>query len=186
MEIYDGTDWRVVMTWDKDAENWEDLRFPVQGINPPGAATDPARDNSDGTLLFESGKTEVIAGIAQVPHGWDKETDISPHIHWCPTNTNTGNVVWRFEYEIENIGGTFTGYTSDDITVAADGTAEKHQIDSFTDITMTGFNESCIMKWKISRIGGDGADTYNADARLLEFDIHYQVGKLGTATEIPS
>lgn len=26
---------------------------------------------------------------------------------------------------------------------------------------------------------------YGAVARLFEFDFHYQVGKLGTATEIP-
>lgn len=50
---------------------------------------------------------------------------------------------------------------------------------------MTGVLESAIMKWKISRIGDDGTDNYAAVARLLEFDIHYLVGKPGTFKEIP-
>ena len=36
---------------------------------------------------------------------------------------------------------------------------------------------------KLSRIGGDASDTYGADARLLEFDIHYQINTLGSELE---
>jgi hypothetical protein len=41
-----------------------------------------------------------------------------------------------------------------------------------------------MMHWKLSRIGGDGTDTYTADARLLEFDIHYEVDSMGSSEEL--
>lgn len=34
-----------------DGNNFEDLRFPAQGINPPGAVSDPTRDTNDATFF---------------------------------------------------------------------------------------------------------------------------------------
>jgi hypothetical protein len=179
----------VVSLIDKDAENWEDLRFPVQSIDPAGSTAPASRDNNDGTLTFSASAINIIAGVAQMPHNWLRGTAIRPHIHWCPTTTGSGNVYWRFEYEIQSVGGTFTGYGSPINTLdAADGTAEKHQIHNLytTELVMTVIKESSIMKLRISRVGNDGTDDYPAVARLLEFDIHYRVGKPGTESEIPS
>lgn len=50
---------------------------------------------------------------------------------------------------------------------------------------MTGYKESTMIAWQIRRNTAATADNYGAVARLFEFDFHYQVGKLGTATEIP-
>ena len=188
IELYDGSDWQVVSLLDKDAENWEDLRFPSQSIDPVGSTAPATRDNNDGTITFSASATNIIAGIAQMPHNWLRGSAIRPHIHWSPTTTGSGNVYWRFEYEIVNFGDAFTGYTTINTLDSADGTAEKHQMHNLysTEIAMTNFKESSIMKWRISRIGGDGTDTYSAVARLLEFDIHYRVGKPGTESEIPS
>ena len=47
---------------------WDDLRFPAQGINPIGAAGDPDRDSTTGLFLFDSGLTETLAGVSQMPH----------------------------------------------------------------------------------------------------------------------
>ena len=166
-----------VMSFEGDATLWEDLRFPVQSINPPGAASDPDRDVTDGTFLFDKNGTEILMGIAQTPHSWKLESSLYPHIHWCPTDTDTGDVLWRFEYDIAKINGTFSGaYTSIDILDAGDGVSEKHQVAEFAALSMTGYDDmSTIIKWRISRIGGDDTDTYNNDARLLEFDIHYEM-----------
>lgn len=172
------------ITFEGNATIWDDLRFPVQAINPPGAASDPDRDTGDGTFLFDNGSTEILMGIAQMPHSWKLESNINPHIHWCPTNTDTGDVRWRFEYDIAKVNGTFAGaYTSIDVDDAGDGTAEKHQRAYFAAVSMTGYDTiSAIIKWKISRIGG--SDTYNADARLLEFDIHYEMDTIGSREEL--
>ena len=49
---------------------WEDLKFPSQGINPPGAASDPTRSTATGLLRFSGVNDNVIAGLAQMPHAW--------------------------------------------------------------------------------------------------------------------
>jgi hypothetical protein len=36
---------------------------------------------------------------------------------------------------------------------------------------------------RLFRFATDSSDTYTADAHLLEFDIHYQVQRLGTTAE---
>jgi hypothetical protein len=163
---------------------WDDLRFPAQGINPAGAPSPPTVDTADGTLVFSASATNIIAGVAQFPHHWKEGSTINPHIHWCPSNTDTGNVLWRFEYEVQNIGGTFAGFTTVDTLEAGDGTAEKHQVHSLGTISMTGKTLSCMMKWRVSRIGGDGTDTFTGTARLLEFDIHYEIDSLGSRSEM--
>lgn len=169
---------------------WEDLRFPTQGINPLGTASPPSIDTADpygGTFLFDPASTEVIAGIAQMPHEWKAGTAIHPHIHWMPTDAGAGDVAWRLSYQIADIGEDFPAVlTTAGIEVdAADGSAVKHQIHFLTNIDMTGYKESCIMVWKIERVGGDGSDTYAADARFLEFDILYEISKPGTTDPNP-
>lgn len=164
---------------------WDDLRFPVQGINPAGSAAPPTVSNVDGTLEFSASTTNIIAGIAQLPHSWKTGTAVEAHIHWCPTNTNTGNVFWRFEYEIQPINGVFVGYgTPADTLDAGAGVAETHQIHELAEIDASGITTvSAIIKWKLSRIGGDATDTYNAVARLLELDFHYQIDGFGSQEE---
>ncbi|MDB4786310.1 hypothetical protein OAG36_01100 [bacterium] len=167
-----------------EESNWDDLKFPATAINPPGAASDPDRDSADGTLLFDAGGTELVVGIAQLPHAWREGSPLRPHVHWAPTDANSGDVLWRFSYDIANVNGVFAGsYTDMDILAAADGNALKHQIKGFGDLYMSSYTLSCIIKWKLARIGGDGTDTYSADSRLLEFDIHYEADSVGSGLE---
>lgn len=162
--------------------NWDDLRFPAQGINPPGQPSDPNVSTTDGSLIFSASNTNIIAGIAQMPHGWAEGTTIKPHIHWYPVNTNAGDVLWRFEYEIISMGDVpAQDYTADDLVVSTD--VGKYSIDGFSDLTMTGRQVSDLIAWKVSRIGGDALDTYAGTAHLYEFDIHYQIDSLGSERE---
>ena len=51
---------------------------------------------------------------------------------------------------------------------------------------MTGKRESCMICVKFRRLPSHASDTYAADARFLEFDIHYQSNKDGTEDEYPA
>lgn len=107
-----------------------------------------------------------------------------PHVHWSPTSTHTGNVLWRMEYKIADVGGIFPGsFTPLDVLDAGDGTADTHQLASFAEIAMTGKTVSCMMLILLSRIGNDGTDTYTGTAKLDEFDIHFQVDGFGSNYE---
>ena len=62
-------------------------------------------------------------------------------------------------------------------------TANEHLITAFTDISGAGKQISDMLILRLSRLGSDAADTYGADARLLEFDIHYQRFGFGSREE---
>ena len=159
---------------------WDDMKYPASGINPPGAASDPTRDTEDGTFVFSASATNIIAGGALMPHSRKIGTIIEPHIHWSPTTTGAGNVVWRFEYTVASVGNVFPAYTVVDVVAAAGGVAEKHSVLSFGSLTMADDALGSMLKWKLSRLGADAADTYADTARLLEFDIHIQIDGFGS------
>ena len=170
---------------------WDDLRFPVNGINPAGTASPPTVDDTTfaGSLLFAHNAENIVAGIAQMPHAWLRGSEIHPHVHWSKSTSAAGGVVWEFAYSIADVGGTFGAYS--DWAAATDrvpdsDTAHKHALSSFPAIDMSAFKESTCIAWKVRRNPDATADDYGAAARLWEFDIHYQVAKFGTVNEIPS
>lgn len=160
---------------------WEDLRFPATAINPPGQAADPDFDFVNGGWLFGSGGTELLFFMAQLPHAWREETTLMPHVHWQKTTSAGGDVLWRFSYKWAPRATVMdAAFTDDDASTVAIGTpdndtANEHLITPFSDLTAADKGISDMLACKLARIGGDGADTYGADARLLEFDIHYQL-----------
>jgi len=171
---------------------WDDLRFPAAGVNPVGGGSDPAIDTADpwmGTKLFSASATNIIAGFAQMPHDWAEGSTIQPHLHWAPTNTDTGNVLWRLSYQIANPWASGTVFakqtfpaalTTSNVLVASSGVIGRHTIAAFTDITMAGYLISAGIVWKVERLGADGTDSYTGTARLFEFDIHYQRDSYGS------
>jgi len=171
-----------------DAVAWDDLRFPATGINPPGAASDPTRNTTTGLLEFSDSATNIIAGVAQLPHTWKLESTLKPHIHWfgftAPVGANT-DVVWQLDYEVVPIGGSWDGTTlSNTLQITEAVTEDVSLISEFGDIAMTGITSvSCLIIWKLSRLGGDASDTYGSAATLAEFDIHYQIDTMGSNEE---
>lgn len=170
-------------------KEWEDLRFPATAINPPGQASDPDVEASSGLLLFDAAATEVVFVAAQLSHSWAEGTAIVPHVHWQKTTSASGNVLWRLEYKWAPIGEVMdAAFTTVDASTPIGATpdtdtADYHMITSFGDVDVSGKNVSDMFIFKVSRVGGDAADTYAADARLLEIDIHYQKNSLGSEYE---
>jgi hypothetical protein len=164
---------------------WDDLRFPVAGINPNGAASDPTRDTTDGRLVFSASIENIVAIQVQMPHGWKEGSYLAPHIHWSPTSTNTGNVKWQIKYKVANIGEVFPAeWTTITTLDAGDGVADLHQIAGFVpDIVMSNKTFSCMILMLVSRLGNDVQDTYTGTAKMNEVDIHYQISGFGTGEE---
>ena len=176
-----------------EVDRWDDLRFPAQGINPPGPSDAPARNITTGLLDFSGSADNIIAGCAQMPHEWRAGSIVRPHIHvMFPTAHATQVTRWKFEYNIASPNGDFTQLygtydTLSTITIANPNNVKKHVLGGFGDLDMTNFTESCCILWKITRLAGtDAADNHNALVPLLEFDIHYRRNKRGSVTEIPS
>jgi hypothetical protein len=173
----------------RNVKLWDDLRAPASAINPPGAVSDPDIDTTIGGLLFAASGTEIVYLQMQFPHTWAEETYIVPHVHWQKTTSAAGDVMWQLEYRWAPINEVMdAAWTTLTASNAVDGTtdtdeANKHLITSFGRVETAGKQVSDMLIIRLARLGDDAGDTYGADARLLEFDIHYQVNSLGSDYE---
>ena len=136
------------------------------------------------TLFFGPGETQEALLAFQLPHGYKFGSDLHPHVHWAPTDNNSGNVVWGLEYCFQSINQVFGATVTSEVTDAADG-ALKHQLVSFADIPAIGSSNdtSSMIMCRVYRKGDDAADTYPSPVALLEVDIHYQANRAGTQAE---
>ena len=167
---------------------WDDLRVPAQNTKINPAKSEPEFASwIDGLFAYHfkpgNDDDESIHFAAQLPHTYKEGTDIEPHIHWSPDSNDTGDVVWEFEYTIISIGGTFPATTTDTITVPADGTPDKHQVDSFAAIDGTGIEISAMIVCRLTRRGDDVPDDFTGNAVFLEFDFHLEIDSLGSRLE---
>lgn len=167
-------------------DQWDDLRAPATALNLPGGANDADRDANDGTFLFSAITTEQILAVLQMPHGWKEESAIKPHVHWSKTTSAAGGVAWTLEYKWFDVGDAHGSYSSPVLATEAqpdDDTADQHAIATFGEVAGTGMLISSIFIARITRDHDHASDTYAADARLYEFDIHYQIDDRGSAQE---
>lgn len=167
-----------------DSSNYEDLRFPAQGINPAGSTSPATVSTEDGCLLFDKTIPNIISGVAQTPHGHKKGSPFLPHIHWQGTSAPGANtdVYWLFEHQKASINGKFSGSWVQSAKIGnVDSDPNKHQILAFDPIDMSDMSISCIIKWRLTRVAS--SDTYNADAKLLEVDFHYELDSVGSGQE---
>lgn len=189
--------WNVVdKSWDLDSylyirkkdPVWDDLRVPAQNTKLNPSKAEPNFESFiGGTFVYKfdnnNADDESVHFVAQLPHAWKGETNLRPHLHWAPDTTNTGSVVWSFEYTVVRINGTFPATTTSEVTDPADGTANKHQIIGFDEIDGSDLSLSSMLVCRLTRLGTDGADTYTGNACFLEFDFHYQIDSLGSEDE---
>jgi hypothetical protein len=166
------------------ATGWDDLRAPATVIPLQGQSGDPDRD-TDGSLLFDAAAIEQIAILFQMPHPWTG-TGIRLHVHWCKSSNAVGDVIWEARHRVWGTGQVAPAW-SDWTTPAgrSDPVAsdQRQLIDYWAEIDMTGLGASSMVSVQIRRAATNASNTYAADARLWEADIHYQSAGFGTLTE---
>ena len=178
---------QALRTIETSKPGWEDLRFAARATQVNPATSLPHFDWTNNGFLFDASSTETVYLVGQMPHHWVAGSNVEPHIHWMPTNTNTGDVRWQLEYKVTNIDAVESGsWTTVPVDDAGAGVAYTHQLASFGELSFAGITASAVITMKISRLGA--ADTYNADALYKEFDIHYtqydgNVGSLGLTSQ---
>jgi hypothetical protein len=167
-----------------DEPYWDDLRTPATAITPPGLPSDPQWDTSAVGWLFDQASPELLHIVLQMPHTWRGGT-IRPHVHWEKTTSLSGSVAWQIAYQWCRVGEARDAETTLSATtvVAYTAAANTHLITKLGDISASGAEISDILVVRLSRDTSNPGDNYSADARLLEFDIHYQVDSPGSLYE---
>lgn len=179
--------WSNMLPFGASATLWDDLRCPVNSLAPGAVPADPIVYGPAGAVRIRgfngAGVTESLDFTAQLPHGYKEGTNLEPHVHWCPTTANAGNVIWRLDYYWLNVNATIPVLTQVDTgAVAAGGVAWAHQVAELPAIVGAGFLLSSMLMCRIWR-DPTGADTYPDDAGLLEIDFYYQVDSAGSREE---
>jgi hypothetical protein len=162
---------------------WDDIMFSPTSFK--GGVTDPPTFAAiTGTIYgwrFDAATGQAIHGSFEVPHSYKQYTDLEFHIHWCPTTTNTGNIVWGIEYTVADIGVVLSAArTVSIVPLAAPGVVNKHIL---TDIvSIPGTRIGAVVSYRLFRQNG-GTDTFTGNAFLLSVGVHYQSDTLGSRQE---
>lgn len=136
------------------------------------------------TRCFDgSGTMEQVWWSKELNHNWKEGTAISPHVHWLPSESSTGSVVWNLDYYITKDNGTVLTSSSVQVsTTATFGTAMAWESTTtvFSNITLTNNKIGTQIYFRLWRDGDDSGDTYEHDACVATMGYHYQVDTLGS------
>ena len=162
-------------------ESWNDLRFPIQNVKINPATSKPDFDFVEIELLFDDADTETAVGVGQMDHDYLEESSIFPHVHWI--QDASGVVKWQLEYKFWNSGDAepagWTTITTEEVAFTY-VSGDLGQVSYFPAVDCIGKDLSFNMKFRVSRLGADGADTKVGDAKFIEFDIHYRRDSWGS------
>lgn len=168
---------------------WDDLQVSlIKAQTGPSAPSLSTFRNGLKLYSFNKNTDQELLFDLQLPHTWLAGSQLRPHIHWSPGNNATTDVVrWGLEYSWANaVTGAFPASTTIYVEQAAAGTAYQHQIAQFPAVTGTGFKLSSILVCRLFRDADNGADTFDADAFAVSFDVHILNSTGGSTAEYPS
>ena len=154
---------------------YDDIVFEASAVNPVGivdAATlvDTSGQSADQlALVFAANRLMLVA--AQMPHTWNEGTTVYPHLHFEVQIANAVTNVWKIDYSIADIDGTFPASThvTNQITFAA-GSQWKHFLMNVptNGISMTGKHKSAIIRLRYTLL------STTESMHLVSFDVHYR------------
>jgi len=156
----------------------------MQSLLVGAAAPDRITFGGAGTIeIYGFAPGESVFGTIQFPHTYKEETDIEPHIHFCPTTADVGNLKWELEYYWLNVGGSAAGSPTTITTeVQTSGTAWVSAIAGFDAVVGTGKLISSQLVFRLGRVAAS-SDEFTGDGALMEFDCHHKVDAMGSYLE---
>ena len=137
--------------------------------------------NSTGVYGYEftNTGTKEVSFMVQLSHLWAEGTAITPHVHWCPSTTNTSNAIINMDYWVANIGETIPSVTPLTANATPSGTAFQHQLTSFGSVSMTNKTASCIFGGRLYRDSTATGDDFTGSMIILGVDIHVKNNRWG-------
>ena len=194
--ISDGTD----ASWgfpDTHVDGWQDLRgsfisAKLTGSNQP--TWTKVKDNGSGSTgvyaySFSASALNEVWLALHINHDYKEGTAFYPHIHWIPSDTNTGVVRWGIEWSASQGHGqaAFGNTTLTYIEQAGSGTAFQHQIAEVSSpgITISNAEPDMIILARVFRDAAHANDTYTGACFGIELDAHYELDRHATPNKSP-
>lgn len=123
-----------------------------------------------------------------INHDYEEGTAFFPHIHWIPTDTNTGTVRWGIEWSAArgHDQEIFPSTTFTYIEQAAPGVADQHMVaETTTGITVPNAEADMIILARVFRDAAHANDTYTGACFGFRLDAHYQSNRHNTPNKVP-
>lgn len=164
---------------------WDDIVVNLTTLSGPAGAP-PTMAAFAGPIFaweFSGSASNALFFTLQIPHRYKHGSDLKPHIHWTKTTGSASDVIWGLDYVISSITSNYSATATTIYTTNTCPTSMQHTLSSFPTISGTGLTGSAVMVGKLYRLGETDADT--AQAWGLNFDVHFEVDKLGSDSESP-
>jgi len=143
---------------------WEDLNFNPDSSGGP-AATAPGDVTINGVFHkeFDSGNDQNCGSVAELPHWYELDSTIYPHIHIflkSGESVGTTGVTFALSWELRQSTGTTSGSVNLSATSAELGTtAGANKFDIYDSTGFTGASElGAQIAITIERTAGDAGD----------------------------
>lgn len=167
-----------------DSRPYRDINFDISSMGK-AVAGDPdlinlSSSNIEIAAFNGTGATEEVSGARELQHDYAQGTNLKPHVHWYSTDTGTGNVLWQLEYIITQTGLLVPSSTTITVVSAAPGVAWQRVDVEFPDISGLGLGIGDQLHVRFFRDSGDALDTYESDAAVATFGIHYRIDSGGS------
>lgn len=167
------------LTFNGDAVVWRDENFDSVST---GAGSSPAYINLDTTLIkvpsFPINQTKELNGHVELAHSYKEGTNLVPHVHFNPTTTGAGTVIFYLRIYIRK--GTTVLYDSViSASIAVNGNAwEEIKLD-FAEIIGTTFTIGAQVSMRIYRSNADPG-TYVDPVVITTWGYHHQIDTIGS------
>jgi len=168
------------------ADVFTEYYIPSNRMVLPGAASDPGREATSGSLLFDQTAQEIVYISVPVPRDRKATGDLKVYALWSKTTSAANDVQWLCDYKIGNIAavlaGSWTNLATEDTPLTTDdGTADKIMLTSLSALDLTSLTNDMFIDLRISRTSA--TSNYAADARLHGILITYTVADIGDTDE---
>lgn len=165
---------------------WLDYNFGTGALGTGVSAPDLVEIDSSGIFLrsFDGGVTsEQTFFSLEMNHNWAEGTYVEPHVHWMPTTTGTGVVVWYMTIGLTSpLSPTFTSQTISVTASITENSQWKSFYTEFPSVTMPLYTIGTQWDARFYRVP-TGVDTYSDDAAVSTVGLHVQVDSLGSREE---
>lgn len=167
------------------ATTWNDINLSLIPPATGAAAPSVIAINGDARLkcyAFAGGGAvpDEISGSCEILHDYKEESNITPHIHWCPVDANAGDVKFQLRYMWVERNGTFSGGQTISVVLPAPGVAWQEVRSSFPVISGTGHHIGSRFIYNLFRDQTDVQDTYGSNVGVFDFGIHFERDTLGS------
>ena len=159
--------------------------IPVSSVRVPGAAAPGiAIIGNFAVLQFAGvGASEQVNFSFEIPDDYSVGSNLLVHIHWAPTNTDAGGVVWQLTTAAlaSGTGELISAAGTTAFVIDAASTIQDELLVS-DDMSVSGVVAEDVLGCTLFRDPAHGSDTYGSDASLVFIEVSYLVDKLGLAT----